>query len=242
MSTQRDRFNHDAFESSEAPLSALWGQVPIRETVSAAAYRVLREAILQGRIPMGARVNELELANAWRVSRTPIRDALRRLEAEGLAQSVPGRGVIVPVLSLADVDELYELREVLEARAARRAAERAGPDFHARLNELIRAFGSSLKQGDLEPIITIDGDLHSAVASGSGSARLERAIDTVRGQVHQIRLRSFRAKGRAARSFREMAKLVAAIRSRDAARAEVAMREHIASVRADLPTLFESPD
>ncbi|MBI3997958.1 MAG: GntR family transcriptional regulator [Armatimonadetes bacterium] len=211
----------------------------MRETVSAAAYRQLREAILRGQIPMGIRINELELAEAWQVSRTPIRDALRRLQAEGLVEVIPGRGAMVPRLGLADVDELYELREVLEARAARRAAERATPELHARLNVLIKGFGTALKQGDIEQMVAVDQDIHAGIAAASGNARLERTIEGVRGQVHQIRQRTLRVKGRAAKSFREMAKLTAAIRARNGARAEAAMREHIVSLRADLAAVFQ---
>ncbi len=230
-------------ETPDAGLTPLLWTPPVRETVSASAYRHLREAVLQGQIPMGARINELELATAWRVSRTPIRDAMRRLEAEGLVETVPGRGVRVPRLSLADIDELYEVREVLEGRAARRAAERATVEFHSRSNVLIRAFGAALKQGDLDRMFAIDGELHADIAAMSGNSRLQRAIDTARAQVHQIRLRSFHVKGRAAKSLREMAKLTASLRARDGTRAEAAMREHIASLRADLPVIFQqTPD
>lgn len=219
-------------------VSPFWGPLPARETVGAAAYRQLREAILRGDLPMGARVNELELARAWQVSRTPIRDALRRLEAEGLVQALPGRGVMVPVLSLADLDELYELREVLESRAARRAAQRATPEFHARLNALIRAFGAALKREDHDAMLSLDLEIHAAVAEMSGNGRLDQVLRTVRGQIHAVRLRTFRVRGRAAKSLKEMARLVAAMRVRDGRRAEDAMREHIASLRADLPALF----
>lgn len=218
------------------------GMPPARETVSGAAYRLLREAILRGQIAMGTRINELDLATTWKVSRTPIRDALRKLEAEGLVQAVPGRGVIVPGISLGDADELYELREVLEGRAARRAAERAPADLHARLSGLIKSFGVALKQGDTERLEAVDTDLHAAIAAAAGNARLERSIEMVRAQVLQVRLRSMRHRVRAAKSFREMAKLTAAIHSRNGARAEAAMREHLTSLRADLPGLFQSPD
>lgn len=243
MPSAREQFVANSIHTAAPNVNrpSLWGSPPVRETVSAAAYRQLREAILQGQIPMGGRINELELAGAWSVSRTPIRDALRRLEAEGLVQSVPGRGVIVPVLSLTDIDELYELREVLEARAARRAAERANAEYHSRLNDLIRALGAALKDDDVDRMTTIDEDIHTAVAAMAGNVRLERAIETVRAQVHHVRLRSFRARGRAAKSLREMAKLVAAMRRRDATRAEAAMREHVASLRSDLPTILGPP-
>jgi DNA-binding GntR family transcriptional regulator len=174
------------------------------------------------------------------VSRTPIRDALRKLEAEGLVHALPGRGVVVPRIGLGDADELYELREVLEARAARRAAERAPADLHARLSALIKAFGVALKQNDAERLQAVDTELHGAIAAAAGSARLERLIETVRAQVLQVRLRSMRQRARAAKSFREMAKLTAAIHSRNGARAEAAMREHLVSLRADLPLLFQS--
>lgn len=215
--------------------SPIWGKPPARETVGAAAYRQLREAILRGQVSMGARINELELAGAWGVSRTPIRDALRRLEAEGLVQASSGRGMVVPRLDLADADEIYDLREVLEGRAARRAAERATPELHARLNALIKAFGAAHKQGNIDQMIAVDIDFHASLAAASGSARLQRAIETAHAQIHQIRLRTMRTKGRPARSLRELARLVTAVRARDGARAETAMREHIASVRADLP-------
>lgn len=211
----------------------------MREPVSAAAYRLIREAILQGQIPMGARINELELASAWDISRTPIRDALRRLEAEGLVQALPGKGMVVPKLSRGEIDQLYEIREVLEGLAARRAAERATSEFHARLNTLIKAYGSALKQGDLDRLIAVDIDFHAGIADMAGNSRLQRAIDIIRAQVHQIRLRSVRVKGRPAKSFREIAKLTAAVRARAGVRAETAMREHIASLRADLGAVFQ---
>jgi len=226
--------------TADSTAQAPWGIPPARETVGAAAYRLLRDGILQGHIPMGTRINELELATTWKVSRTPIRDALRRLEAEGLVQAVPGRGVVVPRISLGDADELYELREVLEARAARRAAERAPADLHARLSALIKAFGTALKQNDVDRLNAVDTDLHAAISAASGNGRLERSIDTLRAQVLQVRLRTMRQRGRATKSFREMAKLTAAIHSRNGTRAEAAMREHLASLRADLPSVFQS--
>jgi DNA-binding GntR family transcriptional regulator len=216
----------------------IFGAPPERQTVGTAAYTQLREAILRGKIAMGTRINELELAGAWNVSRTPIRDALRRLEAEGLVRAIPGRGVVVPALSPVEADELYELREVLETRAARRAAERVTPEFHARLNGLIKAFGTALKQGDIQQLTDIDHDLHAGIAAISGNTRLGQAIEAVRAQIYQVRVWSMEAKGRAQKSFREMAKLIAAIRARNGPRAEAAMREHIASLRTDLPTVW----
>lgn len=212
----------------------IWGSPPEREPVSATAYRLMRQAILRGQIPQGARVNELELAGAWRMSRTPIRDALRRLEAEGLVEAVPRKGMIVRRVGGSELEDLYDLCEVLEGLAARRAAQRATLAFLAELNGVIKAYGVALKQGDADRMLAVDDELHGAIAEAGQDQRLARAIETVRAQLREIRLLGLRSRGRAAKSFREMAKLTAAIRGRDAPRAEAAMREHIASLRADI--------
>lgn len=217
---------------------AVWGPPPERESIGAAVYRRLREAILSGRIPMGARINELELASVWKISRTPIRDALRRLEAEGLVQAASGRGMIVPVLTRSEVEELYEVRQALEGVAARRAAERATPEFLTKLNTLIKAYGTAVKQEDMRRLLVVDDDLHTAIVQMAQNRRLQQAIHGVRMQLHRVHVGSFRLKGRAATSFREKARLVAAIRSMNPARAEAAMQEHLASLRADLVENF----
>lgn len=221
-------------------LNPFWTTPPARETVGEKAYRLLREALLRGQIPDGTRINELELARAWNISRTPIRDALRRLEAEGLVQAVPRRGVVVPALGLGELDELYELREILEARAARRAAERLDPPLRARLNVLIREFGAAVKRDDAERAAALDADLHAAIAAASGQDRLERLVTLIAGQVHGTRVRAFRVRTRARRSLAELARVVAAVRSAAPARAEAAMRDHLTSVRGDLPLVLGS--
>jgi len=215
------------------------GPPPVRDTIGASVYQRLREAILIGRIPMGARINELELASAWQISRTPIREALRRLEAEGLVQATPGRGMLVPRLSSTEVEELYALREALEGMAARRAAERTATQFLAQLNTQLKNYGVALKQEDIAQLVAADAALHDAIAQMAQNRRLEQAIQSARSRVHQVHARSFRLKGRASKTFREMAKVVAAIRTKDAARAEVSLREHLASLRSDVVANFD---
>ncbi|MDR7465308.1 MAG: GntR family transcriptional regulator [Armatimonadota bacterium] len=212
---------------------ANWGPPPRREPVGAAAYRLIREAVLKGQLAPGERLNELELARAWQISRTPIRDALRRLEAEGLVRAVPGKGVVVPRLGRADVDELYEMLEGLEGMAARRTAERASGAFLAHLNSLIKEYGVALRQNNVPRLSEIASEFHVTIARTALNGRLERAIETIRAQLASVERQALRQKGRATRSFRELAKLTAAIRTRDGGRAEAAMREHLASLRLD---------
>lgn len=212
---------------------AAWGPPPKREPVGAAAYRLIREAILRGQLAPGERLNEVELARAWQISRTPIRDALRRLEAEGLVRAVPGKGVTVPRLGRADVGELYEMLEALEGMAARRTAERASGTHLAHLNTLIKEYGAALRQNNVTRLGEIVAEFHATVARTALNGRLERAIETLRAQLASAERQALRQRGTAARSFRELAKLTAAIRARDGGRAEAAMREHLASLRLD---------
>lgn len=211
----------------------LWGPPLVRESVSEAAYGLLRKAIVEGRLRPGARINEQQLSEALEISRTPIRDALRQLQAEGLVRPA-GRGLVVPRLTQADIEELYDLREALEALAARRAAEQGATDLRGTLNAVIKAYGVALKQADYQALAAADVDLHRSIVRAAGSKRLEKAVDLLAAQVHQVRVRAVRLRGRAAKSFREMAKLTAAIRARDAGRAEASMREHILSLKADI--------
>ncbi len=97
----------------------------VRENLAEAVYRVLREAITDGSLPPGERLREIPLARRFGVSTTPVREALRRLEREGLVEINPRRGAVVPRFEPADIAQLYEAREVLECRAVRRAAEAA---------------------------------------------------------------------------------------------------------------------
>lgn len=187
---------------------------------------------------MGSWVNELELARAWNISRTPIRDALRRLEAEGLVQAVPGKGILVPTLSRKDMVEIYDLRESLEGLAARRAAENSTPEFVTRLGKMMASYEAAVSRDDMDKVIAVDIDFHGSIAKMSGNARLERAIDNVRAQVHLFRVRTVRLENRPRRTLQEMAPLITAIGNKDGDEAETSMRRHIANLREELLQAF----
>ncbi|MDR7517486.1 MAG: GntR family transcriptional regulator [Armatimonadota bacterium] len=208
--------------------------LPPREPVSQVIYRHLRQHLADARIPPGTRLHEVELAAAWRLSRTPVREALRRLELEGFLRPAGRRGFEVPVRTRSDLEDLFDLQEVLEGLAARRAAERAAAPAVARLNDLIRAHGAALQRRDLDGVLAAHEELHRAITAAAGNACLAAVVDLVRAHLQPARMRVLRTRERATRSFREMAKVTAAIRARDPARAEAAMREHLASVRADV--------
>ena len=118
----------------------LEGRPPISRNASAAASEIIREAIIDGRLAPGQRLKEEELARELGISRTPVREALVILEGEGLVESVPKRGASVRAYAADDLDDMYQLRALLEGYAARRAATRISAEDVGRLEESCARF------------------------------------------------------------------------------------------------------
>ena len=157
------------------------------------AYQVLREDIVEWRLLPGTVLAEVEQSERLGVSRTPLREALGRLSAEGLTQAAGGRGVVVTDISLDDVSELFELREILECRAAALAAQRGNPSVFASLN---REFGNAptlLTAADPARHTYYDlvTRLDEAIDSSISNSYLAQAMRTLR--VHLVRIRRLAA-------------------------------------------------
>lgn len=200
--------------------------------------RQVREAIHTGRYGPGERLRETEVADWLSVSRTPVREALRRLEAEGLLTFVPWRGVVVAELDRRQVTELYAMRTILEGAAARLAAQHVGEaeiDLMAGL--LARAKASD---GDAEALAAINRRFHQAIYTGAHNRYLMQSLETLRNALALLRGTTFSMSGRAKAAQREHAAILAAIKARDADRAEQAARDHIrAAERARMRLLFD---
>src|SRR5918994_7649165 len=116
------------------------GSPPLSRSASAAASEVIREAIIDGRLAPGQRLKEEELARELGMSRTPVREALLMLQSEGLVESIPRRGATVRSYAVGDLDDVYQLRALLEGYAARRAAGRISADDVVRLEQSCARF------------------------------------------------------------------------------------------------------
>jgi DNA-binding GntR family transcriptional regulator len=147
--------------------------------LSEEAYDALRAAILGGRLPPGERIVEADIARQMATSRSPVREAVRKLEHEGLVAYVPRRGTIVVGLSRDDVADAYQLRAHLEAYGARLAATRASAAQLSRLLELIERMRECARSNDLAGLVTADVEFHRAVCDASGSPRLLQAWETL---------------------------------------------------------------
>lgn len=193
----------------------------------------LRRSIVEGEYAPRQRLIEEQLADRLGVSRTPVRQALTMLEAEGLVEIVPNRGAMVCSFSAADVWEIYDLRAVLEGHAARRAASRIGAGDLERMGELAREMEgiepgvSGEHEGETRRLVTCNGEFHGTILRASDNARLERLVQrTV--QVPLV-FKAFFLYGPEERviSNHYHRQILRALRQGDGERAEIVMREHV---------------
>ncbi len=191
-------------------------------------YRRLRQAAITGVFSPGARLVEAELARSLGVSRTPVREALVRLEAEGLVASSPGGGLIARD-ARAELAEIYRLRSVLEGHAARLAAERASPEELAAIGAAYRDALAALDAAPLRERARLNNEFHGRVTAAAHSARLAQLIDGYRDYfLDEGALRFFR-RDIALRHHEQHAEILGALEDRDGDDAERLVREHFAS-------------
>jgi DNA-binding GntR family transcriptional regulator len=198
------------------------------------AAEALRAAILSGDLQPGARLGEVELAEQLGVSRTPVREALRRLVAEGLVEVLPHRGARVCEWSTADLDEIYDLRSLLESHGAARAASRIAACELPVLDKLCRDMESCATPGrerDLDRLASLNAEFHIRILDASGSARLATLVGAV-VQVPLV-LRTFYNYSTEAleRSLGHHREIVAALRAGDPQWAGSVMRSHVLAAR-----------
>lgn len=204
-------------------------------TLDNVVYERLRHAILQPDVSWaGQRIDEKALAEELGVSRTPVREAIRRLESDGLVVRKGRRGVFVADLSEEDVSDLYNVREAIEGQAASLAATHHSSEEIAALKQVYEQYCAAVAAGDPAEILRHDIEFHNLVAQASRSARLQAASRMFRDQLTLLRHRSVLVSGRSRRSQVEMGAVLEAIERRDADGAERAMRQHMRHARSDV--------
>jgi DNA-binding GntR family transcriptional regulator len=198
-------------------------------------YLRLKEAILAGTLRPLERVSEQEVAADFGVSRTPVRQAFQRLEAEGLIQVIPQRGSFVSRPSVEDILEVYQIRTPLEALCARVAAERIEPGQLALLESLVRAEQARGPWHSPERSLRVSARFHGVIYACNGNQRMTNLLVELQHHVHRARALWPSTVGRLDDTWKEHAGIVAALRTGDGAAAERLMREHLE--RARLSTL-----
>lgn len=189
-----------------------------------AAFRALRRAIQDGVYRPGDRLREEEVARRLDVSRTPVREALGRLTAKGLAVPAPGRGLVVRRLDAAEVLELYSMREILEGAAARLAAQHAATVEIEGLEALECDFARAETVAEMARLNRL---LHEAIVRAARNRFLDGALGEFQDGVALLGATTFGVDGRPAPAALEHRAIVAAIAMRDLDAAEAAARRHI---------------
>ena len=157
--------------------------LPLRDVV----FNTLRQAILTGELKPGERLMEIHLANRLGVSRTPIREAIRKLELEGLVTMIPRRGAEVAQITEKSMKDVLEVRRTLDALSAELACERISPEEEEALKQACRNFEDAVKTKDTKAIAKADVALHDIIAAATGNQRLIQLINNLAEQMYRYR-------------------------------------------------------
>jgi DNA-binding GntR family transcriptional regulator len=209
-------------------------EVETYSPLSEIVYRNIRSSIIRGELLQGATITEVELANRLRVSKTPVREALRRLSQEGLIVTAPHRGATVASLTAGDLEEIYLMRSRLESLAARIAAERLTAEDAKELEAIVDELRCQTVRGDKEKIHRLNVTLHELIWRISRTRRLSQMLSNLQGYIEMSRSALLLTPRGAEVLLEEHSGIVQAILERDPDRAEQAMIQHIAHIITEL--------
>lgn len=197
--------------------------LPLRDVV----FNTLREAILKGDLKPGERLMELQLASQLGVSRTPIREAIRMLEQEGLAVTTPRKGAEVAKMTLKGMEDVLEIRAALDELASQLACQRITEEQLARLANKKRDFEISLKTGNVKAIAEADVNFHDVIYEATGNPKLVTMLNNLREQIYRYRVEYLKNEANYPTLIKEHEEVYQSILSRDAEAATLAIRVHV---------------
>jgi DNA-binding GntR family transcriptional regulator len=203
-----------------------------------AVYLQLREEIISGALPTGAVLREAELVTRFGVSKTPLRDALVRLQKDGFVEIPPYRSAVVTGYGPTDLREIYELRELLEGACAGQAALHISDEALTGLAGIAATSAACVDGGEViagteEELAGLIQQFDLALYAQSRNSRIDEMVANISGHVQRIGRLTTGIPGRLAKSVAEHQAIYEAIARRDPEAAETLMRRHIRSVMAD---------
>jgi DNA-binding GntR family transcriptional regulator len=211
---------------------------PLRELVLDA----VREAIINGTLKPRERLMEIQLAEELGVSRTPVREALRKLELEGFIVMVPRKGAYVADISFKDIADVFEIRAALEGLAAALAAERITNEELEAMERVLAEKAEAIAKNDLDRLVETDTKFHEAIYEASRNQRLWTIISNLREQIQRFRTTSLSNPGRSKQSLDEHRNIVEAIQARDIQLSRKVAQEHIENAEHTLIEAIKMED
>lgn len=197
--------------------------LPLRDVV----FRTLRKAILTGELKPGERLMEIHLANRLGVSRTPIREAIRKLELEGLVTMIPRRGAEVAQITEKSLKDVLEVRRALDALCAELACERITEEEKEQLKEACAGFERATKTRDATVIAKADVALHDIIVAATGNQRLVQLVNNLAEQMYRYRFEYIKDESQHERLIEEHRIIYESIVKKDSEAAAAAAKVHI---------------
>lgn len=197
--------------------------LPLREVV----FNTLRDAILKGELEPGEHLMEVQLSNRLGVSRTPIREALRQLESEGLVIMTPRKGAVVAEITQSDLTDVLEVRKALEVLAVELACIKIKDEEIVELKECGEKFRQALDKGELTVVADMDEQFHDVIYKATCNRRLIQLLNNMRQQMYRYRLEYIKDDGHWNVLIEEHEKLIKAIEEKDVEMAKSVTNSHI---------------
>lgn len=202
------------------------------ETLRTQVERFIRDAISSGQFKPGARLVEREICEMLRISRPPLREALRALEAEKLIHIIPNKGPVVASISIQDARDVYAMRALLESFAVREFALQADDAMVRALGAAVRELRLEARSGERNRLLAAKTRFYEIIFQGCGNRLLVELLQGLLNRINLLRATSLAQPDRIGRSLAEIDGIVEAIRKRQAAAAERLTRQHVVNAQA----------
>jgi len=204
------------------------------ELLNQKVYRILKAEIIEGSLKPGTKLLENNIAKQLGISRTPIREALRELAAEGFVKMNPNQGVVVSNASVEDVQEVLQIRGVLEGLAARLATKMINEEEIKELEKYQKRMEYYTNKDDVLAFSEMDTEFHELILNICGNNRLIQIRKNLSDQAHRYQIRSLSVPGRLKYSLKEHQGVVEALKRKDAEQADRLSQKHIENVLANI--------
>lgn len=200
-----------------------------KQSLTTKVYSHIRDGILDGSYKIGDYLVETRLADELEVSRTPIREALKQLELEGLVQSIPNRGMLVQGISDDDLNDIYTIRLLLEGQAAWWAAQRISAEQLDKMAETLELMEMYTRRNDVAQLARLDSQFHDVLYSAANSRMIKHVLASLHQNARRARRSSFATPHRPESSLQEHRTIFRALENHDPDQAKAAMETHVSN-------------
>lgn len=197
--------------------------LPLRDVV----FTTLRDAILKGELKPGERLMEIHLANKLGVSRTPIREAIRMLEQEGLAITIPRKGAQVARMTEKDLMDVLEIRDALDKLAVTDACERMTPEHFEELEAAMENFTEVTKSRDVRAIVSADEEFHNVIYKAADNPKLWHIIANLKEQMYRYRYEYVKQDKDYSDLVKDHSAIIEGLKNKDVKYVQSVMHEHL---------------